>query len=200
MTISPSKLEQAVRNPTLVYQAPEEVMVDSDLDHESKRAILKSWELDARELAVAEAENMTGGEPNMLTRVLSALADIDDSRTDGEARSAKVPTTHGMAQENSNSAYSMHGPMSKRQGGQNMTDSEHLNRNEGEGSRSAAREFNKDEKEFVNDGKVDEAAKKARHAVEGREATELRKAEETGRRQAKEVDPSVKRKYGAGGA
>lgn len=90
-------LDKAVHDPSLFYASPADVVADSRLDHEAKRAILKSWELDARALAVAETENMGGGEPNMLTRVLSALADIDDARTEAEARQPKVPTMHGSA-------------------------------------------------------------------------------------------------------
>lgn len=90
-------IERAIRSPTSVYAAPEDVLADSGLDVATRRKILKSWEVDARELAVAEAENMGGGEPNMLTRVLAALAEIDDARLDREARTAKVPTVHGSA-------------------------------------------------------------------------------------------------------
>ena len=58
-------------------------------------------------------------------------------------------------------------------------------KNEGEGSRTAAREYNKDTKDFVKSGKVEESAEKAREAVEGDEADKLRKAEEEGRYQAR---------------
>jgi hypothetical protein len=38
-----------------------------------KLKILQQWELDARQLAVAEEENMIGGEENMIGRVSKAL-------------------------------------------------------------------------------------------------------------------------------
>ena len=38
--------------------------------------------------------------------------------------------------------------------------------NEGEGSRSAARAYNRDQQEFVKEGRVGEAAEAARSAVE----------------------------------
>ena len=56
--------------------------------------------------------------------------------------------------------------------------------NEGEGSRSAARRYDASVREFVESGKVDEAAKKAEEALEGPEAEELKKAEEEGKKHA----------------
>ncbi len=98
MGLNEEELEKAIRSPTSVYHTPEDVLSDSRLDTDAKRAILKSWELDARELAVAETENMGGGEPNMLTRVLAALAALADQEgAAGERAStvSKVPTMHG---------------------------------------------------------------------------------------------------------
>ncbi|WP_340120069.1 hypothetical protein [Pelagibius sp. 7325] len=58
------------------YEAPADVLADTTLSDAQKRRILESWERDARELAVAEDENMGGGEPNDLDRVLQALAEL----------------------------------------------------------------------------------------------------------------------------
>lgn len=188
-------LEKAMRDPALFYAAPDDVVADSRLDREAKRAILKSWELDARELAVAESENMGGGEPNMLTRVLAALARIDGSRTDAEARQSKIPTMHGNAPRNG--AAAADGRSSGNRGGDDMAD-DATRRNEGEGSRTAAREFNRDETEFARSGEVDKAAEDAKKAVEGKEGDKLREAEKEGRAHAKEIDPAVKRDYEKG--
>ncbi|GAB4394284.1 MAG: hypothetical protein Tsb0032_18020 [Kiloniellaceae bacterium] len=68
-----SELERAVAQPWKVYRSPEDVLADDSLSDDEKRQILESWERDARELAVAEDENMGGGEPNMLDRVAQAL-------------------------------------------------------------------------------------------------------------------------------
>ncbi|MBX3501853.1 MAG: hypothetical protein KF889_20615 [Alphaproteobacteria bacterium] len=54
------------------------------------------------------------------------------------------------------------------------------NRNEGEGSRSAARAYNAGLKEHIDSGKVKPAAEKAKKAVESPENAELRDAEKTG--------------------
>jgi len=87
-----AELKNAVTRPWSVYKAPEDVLADRKLTDAQKRRVLESWERDARELAVAEEENMGGGEPSMLGRVLEALATLpagDDERPRGPA------TTHG---------------------------------------------------------------------------------------------------------
>lgn len=58
-------------------------------------------------------------------------------------------------------------------------------KNEGEGNKTAARHYNKDQHDFVKSGKVQEAAQNAEHAVEGAEGDELRRAEEKGRAKSK---------------
>ena len=54
--------------------------------------------------------------------------------------------------------------------------------NEGEGSRSAARNYDKATEQYVKSGKVDAAAKEAKRAVEGTERAELERAEEEGKK------------------
>jgi hypothetical protein len=58
-------------------------------------------------------------------------------------------------------------------------------RNEGEGNRRAAKQYNDAQKKFVESGKVEKAAKDAEHALETDEAKELNRAEEEGRKHAK---------------
>ena len=58
--------------------------------------------------------------------------------------------------------------------------------NEGEGNKTAARQYNKDQREFVKSGRVDEAADEAAEAVSGSEKNDLQRAEEAGRSKAKE--------------
>ena len=66
-------------------------------------------------------------------------------------------------------------------------------KNEGEGSRSGARAYNQATKEFIDSGRVDEAAAKARTAVEGGEKAELDRAEAEGKRHAKGEDPALRK-------
>ena len=66
-------------------------------------------------------------------------------------------------------------------------------RNEGEGNRTAARNFNEKQKDFVKSGKVDEKAREAEQAVEGDERKELERAEAEGKRHVAEEDPELER-------
>jgi len=59
-------------------------------------------------------------------------------------------------------------------------------KNEGEGNKTAARQYNKDQREFVKSGRVDKAADEAADAVSSGEREELERAEEKGRSHAKE--------------
>lgn len=68
--------------------------------------------------------------------------------------------------------------------------------NEGEGNRTAARQFNADERRFVASGKVEEKAREAEEALAGPEGDALRRAEEEGRRHSKGEDPLLKRGHG----
>lgn len=85
-------IEKAVTQPWKVYRAPEDVLVDERLSDAEKRRVLESWEHDARELAVAEEENMGGGEPNMLDRVVTALNTLPVTE---ETRARGPATMHG---------------------------------------------------------------------------------------------------------
>jgi hypothetical protein len=58
-------------------------------------------------------------------------------------------------------------------------------KNEGEGNRTAAREYNKDQRAFVESGKVQKSADKARKAVDSDEADNLKKAEKEGLKKAR---------------
>lgn len=58
-------------------------------------------------------------------------------------------------------------------------------RNEGEGNRTAARHYNKATRAFVESGKVEKSAEKARKAVEDDKSGTLKRAEEKGRKPAR---------------
>lgn len=78
-------IEQALLDPASVYSSPASVTGDPALDRKQKIEILRRWEYDARELEVAEEENMGGGPPDMLDEILAALnalnagADVEHS-------------------------------------------------------------------------------------------------------------------------
>lgn len=54
-------------------------------------------------------------------------------------------------------------------------------RNEGEGNKTAAREYNRDTTAFAKSGQVEGKAHEAEQAIEGKQADELRKAEREGK-------------------
>lgn len=68
-------------------------------------------------------------------------------------------------------------------------------RNEGEGNRTAAREYNQAQQRFVDSGQVDKKAREAEEAMRGPERRELEQAELIGKRHAAKEDPEIKRKY-----
>jgi hypothetical protein len=55
-------------------------------------------------------------------------------------------------------------------------------KNEGEGSRSAARRYDAGAEKMAKSGKVNELAKKAEQALAGKEGDELRRAEAKGKK------------------
>ncbi|HZT87631.1 MAG TPA: hypothetical protein VFA12_06660 [Stellaceae bacterium] len=66
--------------------------------------------------------------------------------------------------------------------------------NEGEGNRTAAREYNEAQRRFVKSGKVEDKAREAEHDLRNAETRrELEKAEAIGRSHAAKEDPMVKR-------
>jgi hypothetical protein len=66
-------------------------------------------------------------------------------------------------------------------------------RNEGEGNRTAARQYDEDTERFVKSGRVLDAAREARAAVDSDAALELAEAQRIGKSHAKEEDLAVKR-------
>jgi hypothetical protein len=65
--------------------------------------------------------------------------------------------------------------------------------NEGEGNRTAARAYNKGVQDFEKTGQVDKKAREAADALDGPEAADLKKAEETGKSHSHGEDPALKK-------
>lgn len=82
--------EKALKDPTLIYHSPNDVLVDQQLNNEQRLQVLKRWEQDARELDVAQEEGMTGGESSLLAEILDAMETLDVDLT-----SAEAPTKQG---------------------------------------------------------------------------------------------------------
>ena len=74
-----TNFKKALFDPMAIYKEPNHVLADKALSKEEKLSILKQWEYDARELMVAEEENMQGDASSMLQRVLNAIHRLDPS-------------------------------------------------------------------------------------------------------------------------
>lgn len=70
------KFKRALHDATSIYRHPDEVVKDESLVREQKIQILRQWEYDARDILVAEEENMTGPGSTQLGLVLKALRDL----------------------------------------------------------------------------------------------------------------------------
>jgi hypothetical protein len=66
-------IEQALLNPSREFSCPADVFREPSLSREQTIKILRQWEYDARELSVAEEENMAGGPPSAFDQILAAL-------------------------------------------------------------------------------------------------------------------------------
>lgn len=80
--------QKALLDPASSFADPEELEGRADLTKEQKIELLRRWEYDASEVAVAEEEGMLGGQPLMLRRVLLAL-----ERLGGEIDVEHTPPT-----------------------------------------------------------------------------------------------------------
>lgn len=69
--------EKALLDPASVFERPADVFDEPSLTREQKIKILRRWEYDARDLEVAEEENMAGGPPDMLDEILDVLHRLD---------------------------------------------------------------------------------------------------------------------------
>jgi hypothetical protein len=70
----------ALTDPAKVFGTPDEVLACDSITKEQKRKILRRWEMDARLMAVAEEEGMTGGESNQLDLVGKALLELGEDK------------------------------------------------------------------------------------------------------------------------
>lgn len=84
-------IEKAMFDPAGVFTCPDDVFGEPSLTREQKVKILRRWEYDARELAVAEEENMAGGPPNLLSDILQVLHRLNAETDPGKS----APTKQG---------------------------------------------------------------------------------------------------------
>jgi hypothetical protein len=83
----------------------------------------------------------------------------------------------------------------KNQTAQQRKDQPDRQPNEGEGNRTAARRYDRDQQRFVRSGQVEGKAREAERALDNpAERREMEQAELVGRRHTAEEDPAVKRR------
>ncbi len=76
----PIDIDAALANPSAYFAQPQDVLTYPGLSWKLQRDLLRQWEQDARQLAIAEGEGMAGGEESMLGRVSQALRALDRSQ------------------------------------------------------------------------------------------------------------------------
>lgn len=70
------KYHEALLTPSEVYEQPEGVLQDSDLNDTQKLAILAHWEAEAVQLQESESEGFGGGERSLLGDIKRAIATL----------------------------------------------------------------------------------------------------------------------------
>jgi len=71
-------IDKALLDPASVFKTPEEILTSDELSRKQKIEILRRWEYDARELQVAEEENMIGTNSDILGEIMRALLSLDE--------------------------------------------------------------------------------------------------------------------------
>lgn len=69
--------ERALDDPAAQFAGPEDVLIEPGLTTKQKVEILRRWEYEECEVAVAEEEGMTGGKFSMLQPIMLALERLD---------------------------------------------------------------------------------------------------------------------------
>lgn len=73
-----SKFTEAMHDPSAVFTVPHEVLQDDSFSLEQKIKVLEQWAYDAKEIEVADSENMLSDSSSMLHRVLECLQEIKE--------------------------------------------------------------------------------------------------------------------------
>jgi len=63
------------------FRTPEELLDEPGLSHAWKADVLRSWEYEERQIAVAVDEGMPGPDPLLLRRILEALHALEDKQS-----------------------------------------------------------------------------------------------------------------------
>ena len=83
--------EAALRDPAAHFAGPQAVIDAAGLTAEQKIAVLRRWEYDESEMAVATEEGMPGGENSVLQAITAALAVLDPGGDSTAPSKHRVP-------------------------------------------------------------------------------------------------------------
>lgn len=85
-------IEKALLDPAATFGEPADIVRNHDLSRALKLRLLEQWEREARALAVADDEGMSGGEESMLARVRRAIGALGG---EGAVEASGSATKHG---------------------------------------------------------------------------------------------------------
>lgn len=74
---APIDYAKALDDPAAQFAAPLDIVADQTLTDAQKIALLRQWQHDESEIAVATEEGMPGGESALLQQISAALAKLD---------------------------------------------------------------------------------------------------------------------------
>jgi len=74
---APIDYAKALDDPAAQFAAPDDIVAATGLTNEQKIALLRRWEYDESEIAVATEEGMPGGESRLLQQIAAAIAALD---------------------------------------------------------------------------------------------------------------------------
>lgn len=74
---APIDYAAALDDPAAQFAEPADIVAAEGLAEEQKIALLRRWQYDESEIAVATEEGMPGGESSLLQQISAALAELD---------------------------------------------------------------------------------------------------------------------------
>ena len=83
--------EAANKDPAAQFASPVELVADAGFSDAEKIALLRQWEYDESEIAVATEEGMPGGESALLQQIAAALATLDPAGEETAPTKHRVP-------------------------------------------------------------------------------------------------------------
>lgn len=85
--------DAALCDPASHFADPGSVVDAPGLTAEQKIALLRQWQYDESEMAVATEEGMPGGETAILQAITAALGTLESAGEDGSPSKQRVPPT-----------------------------------------------------------------------------------------------------------